>query len=292
MLIGILFCLAPNTNEVYVNLTNTQWHLAALSLLILLASNPTSWGERLFDITILVISALSGPFCVLLLPIAAILAVIQRDKSSLLRLFVIASGAIVQAVPILTTTSSTRLDNVPLGASVSALMHLLGGKLILSSLVGYQAEKLYRTPLSLMLDLVAGIIIFQAVRLFRPLRYATAFSALVLAASLSHPIVTPEMPQWTAILILRDASGRYFFIPTLVWLATIATVSFAGKGVPKALAITALTVCILIGIPRDLHIKTQPTPGLHEAMARYDAAPPGTQVSIPVRPYNRILMTK
>ncbi|MQR98503.1 hypothetical protein [Gluconobacter aidae] len=294
---GILFCVAPNTDEVFVNLTNSQWHLAVLAFLIIVSDPPQTRAGQVFDHVFLLISALSGPFCLLLLPIAAARTIIHREPTYYTRLAIVACGVAIQAVPIIQSSGSSR-PNTPLGASFGALICLLAAQLFLAPLISHNhLEYLYSTRIwqnpvfPCLVDLAAGMICFQAVRRWIALRYALVFVMLILAAPLTHPIVTTTMPQWHAMFI-PDAGMRYFFMPILFWLAALVAVTFSGHGLTRALATGALLVVVVLGIPHDRKIAMEADRGFSEAARRFDAGPPGTTVTIPVRPGSTVTLTR
>src|SRR3954470_23005090 len=72
-LVAFLYLALPNSQEMHANITNTQWRLALLALMILFARPSRSRLWNVFDLLILALSALSGPFIIFIAPIAAIL---------------------------------------------------------------------------------------------------------------------------------------------------------------------------------------------------------------------------
>ena len=70
LLLAVIYVAMPNTREILIVATNTQWHLALAALLLAIASSPRTWLGRAFDIAVILAAAFSGPFCILLAPIA------------------------------------------------------------------------------------------------------------------------------------------------------------------------------------------------------------------------------
>lgn len=296
-ILGCLFCLAPNTNEVFVNLTNSQWHLAVLAFLILMSNPPRATAWQIFDYLFLTLSALSGPFCLLLFPIAAIRAALHRDRTRFTRLGIMTAGVIIQAFPIIETSGSSRL-NTPLGARPFTLIRLLAAQLFLVPLIGHHhldalySNRIWLNPLfPCAVDLAAGMICFQAAKRWVTMRYALAFIVLLLAATLSHPVVSTTIPQWDAMFI-PDTGMRYFFMPILFWLTALVAVTFSGQGVPRILATGALLVSLLFGIPHDRRIAVEADRGFDAAARTFDNAAPGTSVTVPVRPNSAVTLVR
>ena len=55
LLLATLYLVIPNSSEIFVNLTDAQWHLAVLSVLVVLAL-PATGGWRVFDVAVLALS--------------------------------------------------------------------------------------------------------------------------------------------------------------------------------------------------------------------------------------------
>ena len=72
LLIAFIYLALPHSSEVLANVTNTQWHLGLLAFLIVIAQPSRQKGWRVFDIAAVLISAISGPICLLMTPVAAI----------------------------------------------------------------------------------------------------------------------------------------------------------------------------------------------------------------------------
>jgi len=296
-LIGVLICLAPNTTEVYVNLTNSQWHLAALALLILLSDPPQNTAWRLFETIFLTISVLSGPFCLLLLPIASVRTWNAPDRTRYTRLAIIGGGMLIQAIPILETSGSERM-NTPLGAKLMTLLRLLAAQIFLAPLIGHRhLPDLYALPIwrsALFpwgIDIVAFTICIAAAIRSYAMRYTLAFAILMITATLTHPVVSATMPQWNAMLI-PDTGMRYFYIPILIWLAALVTAACTAPLPIRLAAAYALAICMMFGIPHDRKIGMEPDRGFRAAAHRFDTASPGAHVVVPVRPGSSVELVR
>ena len=60
----------PNSFEEFGNITNSQWYLGVLAFLIVSGAVPRTPTGRVFDAAGLILSGLSGPFCIMLAPVA------------------------------------------------------------------------------------------------------------------------------------------------------------------------------------------------------------------------------
>jgi hypothetical protein len=71
-LLGSLLYLAiPNAAEIHANITNAQCHLGLLACLVLLARPASGWGWRIFDGVVLVLTSISCPLGIVLVPLAS-----------------------------------------------------------------------------------------------------------------------------------------------------------------------------------------------------------------------------
>ena len=99
-LLAFLYLALPHSFETTSNLTNAQWHLAMLSFLIIIAVPSERMAWRIFDIVVIALSAFSGPFCLLLVPVA------------LIRFFVTRERRLVPLISILLTASAVQLTSL------------------------------------------------------------------------------------------------------------------------------------------------------------------------------------
>ena len=54
----------PNAGEISMGITESQWMLALCAFLLLVASPPESRGAKVFDVAVLAMCGLTGPFCI------------------------------------------------------------------------------------------------------------------------------------------------------------------------------------------------------------------------------------
>jgi hypothetical protein len=96
ILFALIYLVLPNSAETYANLTNAQWHLAFLAFLVLASSPPAGRAGAALDAVILVLSGLSGPFCVFLAPMSILRAWRDRDRRTYWRADLVAASCLVQ----------------------------------------------------------------------------------------------------------------------------------------------------------------------------------------------------
>lgn len=86
-LLGLFSVLAPCLgNEALFNLTNSQWQSAQLLMLLIVSKDGISRGETSFDVALLFVLGLTGPFLVIFFPLLAARWWLRRTPSSALML--------------------------------------------------------------------------------------------------------------------------------------------------------------------------------------------------------------
>src|SRR4051794_29122484 len=70
LLMALAYLALPNNSELDVSITEAQWHLALLACLVVLSRAPESRAGFAFDLTVLALCGLTGPFCIVLFPVA------------------------------------------------------------------------------------------------------------------------------------------------------------------------------------------------------------------------------
>ncbi|QDH17612.1 hypothetical protein [Swingsia samuiensis] len=294
--IATLVCLIPNSWEVYVNLTNSQWHLAFLALLIVCSAPPRSIADKLFDISFLILSGLSGPFCLFLLPVAFLRTAIERSSTNITRFCIVMSTAIIQCTTILLTGERTHmLPN--LGASPSKFTQILGGPLFLSPVIGRdhikQLELLHSWQTGWLpwgITLVGLLLCLYAFQKISALRLPLIFATIVLTAGLTHPAGS-STTAWDAFLV-PNTGMRYFYIPLCIWIITLATLTFKGS-IPIRFTSGLILFCALsFGFRRDWHYPKENDRGFTERANYFDTALLGTIVTLPIRPGTFVTITK
>jgi hypothetical protein len=283
-----LACLAmPNCAEFTVSVSQAQLAFTLGACLLVLAETPPNRLWRWFDTTVFVLFGLSGPGCILLLPIACAMLYLRRERARWRPLFILASGSAVQLSALL-LTDAVHTRSGPLGASVGALSGIVAGHIYLGTLIGQNGLALQLQPLTLAWIAVAGtaLFIWWLCRSGVEMRLFALFALLVLAASLAMPQTGLTAGGLTAWRLLAGAPGiHYWFFPTLA--CTWMLVSFVAG--PKRTQLTELVgflllFCMLFGFVRDWRHRAYPDPHLAYYAQQLKATKPGEIIVIPENP--------
>ncbi|MBM4247097.1 MAG: hypothetical protein FJ148_25445 [Deltaproteobacteria bacterium] len=295
---GVL--LVPNAMEVHVNVTNAQVHLG---FLVLLAAPPDRPAWRAFDVSVLLLSGASGPFCLLLLPVAVLCCWRQRDRWSFVRLLCVLAPAVLQLAALaprgplpadpVPRGFRIRKPRVPHGASPSNLLAIFGGQIVVGSLAGWRsyvdlhAGLFAAHPwLPRLLGLVGLAFVARTawVTTSFPLRALLLFAALHMGAGLASPTIRGERPLWE-LLQMPGAGQRYWLTMALAFLAAVAWTALADRRrAMRVLATVALALLLLVGIPRDLGMPPREDFDFAAQARRFVHAAPGRIVPIRIPP--------
>ena len=123
VLFALLSLVMPNDHETFGILTNVHWYLALLCFLVLVSDPPRSIGAHALDAAILILGGLSGPFCMLLLPVALWQCAVSRNGASYGRAAIVLLTACVQAYCLLFVGAGRSVGS--LGASPMVLMKII-----------------------------------------------------------------------------------------------------------------------------------------------------------------------
>lgn len=250
LVLALTYLLIPNSTEVNSNLTNAQWHLALLAFMVVVADEGGRWWLA-FDVVVVVLSGLTGPFVIVLAPIAVVVFLVRKQRWTLIPTAILCVAAVVQIVCLLT---SRRGNHASLGVTPGRFAEIIGGQIVGGTVLGPPATEtghvLSNLPVAGALLMVGGGVICAAALVRGPmeLRLLNLFAVAVLTSSLISPVGTGLEAQWQTLT--GDAGARYWFLPAvalvvdLIWLA--GQVRW-WRGVPTIAAVVVLAVSAAFG---------------------------------------------
>jgi hypothetical protein len=282
-LLASLYLFLPNTREMVGTVTESQWIIGLIALLLLVALPPRSSVARAFDLLAFVLCALTGPFCIFLFPIAAFLMwSMPRDSWRRVTTSILLVGSIIQGLSLLLHPSGRQ--HPFLGASPEWFARLLAGQVYLGTLLGGNGLSLRLSAEMLACIAVAGTMILVLAATSSPIgmRSLLLFSCLLFMASLISPTAYPP-PGGTAWKMLAIGSGiRYWFLMSLTFAWSLAYCARSA-----AWAIRGPAVCLLVlmgvGFVRDFRYPAYADLAPQYAK-RLAEVPAGTIITIPVNP--------
>ena len=305
--LALLLIAVPGMSEVYVNLTNAQWHLALLAFLILTASPAKRIGAALFDSAALLLAGLSGPFAVFLAPVAALWWLRYRGTWRLWRCVLVAGAAAIQLDLIIQHQHSRGDMASSIGVSLRAATNILVTDILGVATIGWRTliDKFWDVSrgwltlgspaaltLATVLELAAALLTLRA--LWRGpwiLRAFLLFVTIEFAASLTAGLRIDQTPLWQELEGM--IGGRYFFHPILAWLAVVICLCADRAWPIRLLAVGLLAVTVVVAVPHDWSLRPlPPNAAFREEARHFAAAPAGTVMTFPVQPILSMTLTK
>lgn len=284
LLYSAIYLALPNSWEIHVNMTDAHFHLALVAFLLATGLPATNWQWKSFDIGVLLLSGLTGPWSLVLLPLVLIFWWMRRYRWSLIVAGITAFCAVTQAVMLLSSSGAAARPSPHLGATPMLLLRILAGDIFLGSLFGGNHFGANGPRLAIVLIALLGASVLFHTLLKAPveLKLFILFCCALLAASLNRPLIITSLPQWRALLVIPGA--RYWFYPmlaflwSLVWCASEDRNKFFQK-----LGVLALLL-MMIGVVRDWKYSPYKDMNFREYARKFNTAPSGTWVEIPINP--------
>ncbi len=292
LLLAALYIAIPGVTQTGTVLTYSQWHLSILAMLIVLAARPARPVGELTDAAMVVLSGLSGPYCVLLAPVAAVHSMLKPSPRALGLTTLLGITAVAQAATLFTVGLAARATT-PRGATPFLFLRVVGGRIFYGATAGHTLQAL-ELPLwertlgndRFIAAVGAAGLVLLALAFWRgthELRMFLLFGGAIVAAvlvSASAPSDGP--PQWV-VLRNQDVLSTYFIVPILcVYAACVWTL---GRSVVLRLAgVSVLALAAVFAIPRDWRDLPIDDLDYPSSVRAYDEAPPGTSVEVPIPP--------
>jgi len=294
-LLALMYLLLPNAWEVFGNLTNSQWHLALLVCLMIASAEPATKIGRAFDLGVTILAALSGPFCLLLLPVACIQSYLTRSRHKIVIAIILALGCMVQAYGLLTTTREVQSA---LGASLDLFLQIVGRHIVLGPLVGIRGFARLQSwglwgSISAVIVTIGGLALafFLFAKASAGVRLIMLYAAMICVTALAWPAVTLEPGQWT-VIANHPTALRYWFVPGFaLYLGLIYLIFKDGTKAVRCVS-AGLLLISLYGVIKDFRIDPLKDLDFKRRAAEFESAPSGTVVTIPINPNWKMELTK
>lgn len=282
---ALLLLLLPNTAEIQVNITNAQWWLALTAFMVLVADAHTARRWHIFDVSILLLAGLSGPFALLLSPIAWILVFLNRTKTSLQNAWLLSGTALVQLVGIFFINHGERLAEIPQYTALLVLK-IFNRQILWGPLIGptqYEALTQHTFWFPIFFFTTTLLALFLALYALRkaPIQVGlfVLFGCLVFISSLASPILTHTPEE---LLIPRNGT-RYWFIPMCAFMAILIWNTLQGSRVVKILSGIFLATC-LFGIVLEFRRPPFKEYSWEQNVQKFQQLPQGQPMEIPLNP--------
>jgi len=283
---GVYLAL-PGCAGVRSGITDSQWQMALCAFLVLVASTPKTMAARAVSISILVLSGLSGPFCIFLLPTALYLAWKNSDRWRWIFSGILATLCLAQAWAMIVVSPSNR-PHLDLGANIGSFAKLLASQIYLGVLLGPNGlgfQPGQKVTVALFAAALGGTTLV-AICFFKStleMRLLILYSFVIFAASIMSPAVhmLPGIPVWQ---LLAGAGGiHYWFFPALAFAWTLLWCFHSKSQLLKVIS-GYLLFFLCIASVRDWKDSTFKDLHFSEYTKQMESAPKGAVVTIPENP--------
>ncbi|MFQ5417374.1 MAG: hypothetical protein ACE5FL_10050 [Myxococcota bacterium] len=288
LLLSLFYALQPNGAEMHVTITMAGWRLALLALMVIVADAPRTRAGTVYDVCVLALSAISGPFAILLAPAAAVSWAHKRDARGLRVVAILAAGAGLQGVSFLFVESGR--PSAPLEPSLSAFVRIIGGQLGIGALLGDRGytwlQQTVRLPVSLLSLLtlgVGGVFAAAIVRGPRALRVLAVYSLLILSAALISPTASRTQPQWDLLSLPRIAA-RYWFVPSICLVVSLGWIFRSQRRRVVRITVAACLASLAVGVVWNARRLPYRDLGFAARAARFERATAGSVHRFPIPP--------
>lgn len=284
-------CLAylamPDCTEIAYGSNCAQWPMALGAILLVVASVPEGVAARACEFIYLLLAGLTGPICIAILPVAALLAWKRRERWRWVQCAILAAcGAAHMCALFILDPGGRQITK--LGASPMLLMRILSGDIFLGSLVGRNGLGAMTSTggvifLLCLAVVCLAIIVACAVKSPSPMKYFLLFTVLLLTISLTRPTVFPPqgMTVWQMMMEVSDI--RYWVIPSLAFLWAMVWTLRSGAQIAKVASILLLCVASMGAVFTWVHPAMADLHFTDDARS-FEAAPPGTVMVFPLNP--------
>ena len=290
ILLVLLYLFLPNTAEISGNITNAQWFLALLAFMVLIAKSSDRKSWKIFDFLVLLLAGLSGPFSILLLPIAFFIWFYKRKKYYFQNFIIIFSTAAVQIFGIFYLDGGERIAIIP-DFTVKLFFSIFARQIVWGSLIGVNGYiwilnniSWYFIFFAFSTFLALALIVYALFKSLFELKLFIIFGLLIFISSLISPTGLPKDHELEFLSRLTTGM-RYWMIPMCSFLVTLVWgLSKKNHIVIKIISAMFLTTAIY-GAVVDFHHLKFVDYQFRSEIKKFEDLPSGHQMFIPINPY-------
>jgi hypothetical protein len=287
---ALLYCGLPNSAETHLVELHSRVHLAVLAALVIVSAPPVSRRGKFSDAAILVLSGLSGPFAIVLAPVAVWRYWRMRTAATRRNALLLASTFALALFALL--ASSQARFGVSVGYSFRNAMRIIGGQFLISFLLGSAtyARLLHQpyftviagTGLLLITTLTAAICWREKPELQQLLFIGIGLLAIALAAPIGG---AAGMTQWRALWSIPGNGQRYYIVPMAMLLFVLAAIVGRGQGRAwRVLAAALLFLNASMAVRVDWNLWRFTDFHFAHYAQLYRESRPGSTTTIPINP--------
>ena len=210
------YLLAPNIGETLGNTTNIQWHLALWLLMVLAADPPSSVAWKIHDLFVLILSGLSGPFVIFLVP--SILSKNTYRGGGYYKIMLLALSAIQLSLVLSTAQEVTHATNLSWDFVLWNMKvfdaRVLCETFMPSYIFNHTLAKIFLNSNALSVLLFSASVLLPSYYFFLGLKHfrlCAVFGALIFGSSLYRVWLSGFHDGF-----IYGGGERYFYIPNML----------------------------------------------------------------------------
>ena len=254
-----------------------------MTTLVILAKVPATRGWQAFDIGVVLLGGLTGPFCIILLPVALSYWYLHRERWRATSILLLGSTSLLQLGALISTSKMAR-SQAPLGVTPELFLQLVAGRVYMAALWGKLSLAAQQHLLLLLLATLTGtsIVIYSLWKANTELRLLLLFCFVMLGLALSRPMASYVAPQWP--ILSTGAGHHYWFLPMVafVWSLLWCSLEADSRWLRTTAKVLALTMPI--GVLLDWRYPAYQDMGYPTYARQFALAQAGTSLSIPIFP--------
>lgn len=305
--ISFLYLVLPGCYEINANITNAQWHLALLIFMAIIVQS-SRFLVNLFDILLIFIGGLTGPFSIIIIPIIPFLICSKKllNKNALsntllyTKIFVIIVTAIIQIFVITTDKIGQKRTSGIISGFLSfnivpTISNILTNQLFLPSILGTKITdqityNLFKTlPESVYMLLITTVVIIGIITLaYLLVKSPVALKLFIIFAALI-PItaIVLRFPNITTFVSV-GSGGRYWFNLILALALGIVWISYQiykeKNHILNKLVVTIILLIMSVGIISDWRHPAYIDFKFAKYVDTFTELPSGNKMIIPINP--------
>lgn len=279
------YLFLPFTQEISGNLTNSQWYLALVALMLILISESNNIWIKWVDRLLLLFAGLSGPFAILLMPVALLGWLSNRKGYTLKRLYIVLACSTIDIINLLFFEAR---GSGYLGITLTRFFNIVGGQVFGTAIFGADSLHLlfsrpWVTPLLTILGV--GLMTYVFIKCSIELKLFIIYSFLILFAAMFFPTSSSSPKGLWYILQEEGATARYFFLVHLAVFVSLVWLLYSRRYIfLKVASVVIIILALMFGIPNDFRYSQIPNLHFADYANKFQSLPKGQKERIPINP--------
>ena len=287
LVVAFIFIGLPNSWEVSLGITNSNWKFGCAVLLVAISNKPTTKAWRIFDTAIVVISGITGPFAIFILPVLLFRAVKEKNKWILWLSFLSLFTALIQLHYLLESHSKLMPRGILFFLKES--VGVFAGQAVFGALIGANGyAHVYPNFHSFSLQLIVAaiglaILTFIFIKGIFELKAMILYSLAIMLSGIATIRPTEYLSE--SFVMAPFSSARYEYILLFTFAVGIFwVVVHEGRVLFRIVFLCLLWMVIFVAIPYDWFYPTMPNKNFNSYVAKFNSSKVGEKVVIPINP--------